>query len=56
MDLEARVAAEKGAPLDDAERAILAERAAVARAWLDGFAPERYRSPSGRTCPRRPAT
>ena len=27
VDLEARVAAEKGAPLDDAERAILAERA-----------------------------
>ena len=42
VDLEARVAAEKGSPLDDAERAILAERASVARAWLDGFAPERY--------------
>ncbi len=42
VDLEARVVAEKGAPLDDAERAILAERAGVARAWLDGFAPERY--------------
>jgi lysyl-tRNA synthetase class 1 len=41
-DLEARVAAEKGADLDDAERAVVAERAAVARAWLDGFAPERY--------------
>ena len=42
VDLEARVAAEKGAPLDDAERAILAERARVARTWLDGFAPDRY--------------
>ncbi len=42
VDLEARMAAEKGAPLDDAERAILAERADVARAWLDGWAPERY--------------
>jgi lysyl-tRNA synthetase class 1 len=42
VDLEARVAAEKGAPLDEAEQAILAERAAVARAWLDGWAPERY--------------
>jgi lysyl-tRNA synthetase class 1 len=42
VDLEARVAAEKGAPLDDAERAILAERAEVARTWLEGFAPERY--------------
>ena len=43
VDLEARVAAEKGAPLDDPERAILAERAVVARTWLEGFAPERYR-------------
>jgi lysyl-tRNA synthetase class 1 len=42
VDLEARVAAEKGAPLDDAERAILAERADVARAWLAGWAPDRY--------------
>ena len=42
VDLEARVAAEKDAALDDAERLILAERARVARAWLDGFAPERY--------------
>ena len=43
VDLAARLAAEKGAPLDDAELAILDERASVARAWLDGFAPERYR-------------
>jgi lysyl-tRNA synthetase class 1 len=43
VDLEARVAAEKGADLDEAERAVVAVRAAVARAWLDGFAPERYR-------------
>ncbi len=43
VDLEGRVAAEKGEPLDDAERAILAERASVAQAWLDGFAPDRYR-------------
>jgi lysyl-tRNA synthetase class 1 len=42
VDLEVRVAAEKGAPLDEAEQAILVERAAVARAWLDGWAPERY--------------
>jgi lysyl-tRNA synthetase class 1 len=42
VDLEGRVAAEKGAPLDEAEQAILVERAAVARAWLDGWAPERY--------------
>jgi lysyl-tRNA synthetase class 1 len=43
VDLPARLAAEKGAPLDDAELAILDERVAVARAWLAGFAPERYR-------------
>jgi len=43
VDLEQRVVAEKGAPLDEAESAILAQRAAVAQAWLDGFAPERYR-------------
>jgi lysyl-tRNA synthetase, class I len=42
VDVEARVAAEKGAPLDDAERAILEERVGVARAWLDDFAPDRY--------------
>lgn len=42
VDLEARISAEKGELLDAAERAILAERADVARAWLEGFAPERY--------------
>ncbi|MEA2623605.1 MAG: lysyl-tRNA synthetase, class, partial [Chloroflexota bacterium] len=43
VDLEARVAAEKGAPLDPEERRILEERVRVARAWLDTFAPDRYR-------------
>jgi lysyl-tRNA synthetase, class I len=43
VDLEARMAAEKGAALDDPERAILAERVRVARAWLESFAPDRYR-------------
>jgi lysyl-tRNA synthetase class 1 len=43
VDLEARLTAEKGGPLDVAERRILAERAVVARVWLDSFAPERYR-------------
>jgi len=42
VDLEGRMAAEKGAPLDEVELAILRERAAVARAWLDGWAPDRY--------------
>lgn len=43
VDLEARFTAEKRAPLDDAERAILQERADVAQVWLGGFAPDRYR-------------
>jgi lysyl-tRNA synthetase class 1 len=43
VDLEARVAAEKGAPLDEVEQAILRERADIARVWLDTLAPERYR-------------
>jgi lysyl-tRNA synthetase, class I len=43
VDLEARMEAEKGTPLDDVERAILAQRVSVARAWLAGFAPDRYR-------------
>lgn len=42
VDVEARVAAEKGEPLDEVEKAILAERIRVARTWLDGFAPDRY--------------
>jgi lysyl-tRNA synthetase class 1 len=43
VDLEDRVAAEKGAPLDAPERTILEQRVEVARAWLAGFAPERFR-------------
>ena len=43
VDLPARMAAEKGAPLDEVERAILERRVAVARTWLEGFAPDRYR-------------
>jgi lysyl-tRNA synthetase class 1 len=43
VDLEGRMTLEKGAPLDDAERVILAQRVDVARAWLAEFAPERYR-------------
>jgi lysyl-tRNA synthetase class 1 len=42
VDLVARMAAEKGQPLDGTELALLEERAAVALAWLDGWAPERY--------------
>ncbi len=35
-----RFAAEKGAPLDERERAILEERVRAARRWLDTYAPE----------------
>ena len=43
VDLETRMAAEKGGPLDDTELAVVSQRTAVARAWLAEFAPERYR-------------
>ena len=43
VDLDARMEAEKGTPLDAAERAILEQRVAVAKSWLAEFAPDRYR-------------
>jgi len=43
VDAAERVAAEKGAPLTDAERALLDERIVAARAWLESYAPERAR-------------
>jgi lysyl-tRNA synthetase class 1 len=43
VDVGARVAAEKGSALTDRERAILGERVAAARAWLEAYAPERAR-------------
>jgi lysyl-tRNA synthetase, class I len=43
VNVEARLAAEKGAPLTDAERALFAERTVAARGWLDAYAPERAR-------------
>jgi lysyl-tRNA synthetase, class I len=43
VDLGEKVAAEKGEPLTDRERAILEERVSAARAWLDEYAPERAR-------------
>ncbi|MEA2609230.1 MAG: lysyl-tRNA synthetase, class, partial [Chloroflexota bacterium] len=43
VDLSERVEAEKGSPLTARERAILDERIASARAWLDGYAPESAR-------------
>ena len=43
VDIAARMEAEKGAPLTDMESALLAQRMASARAWLDSYAPERAR-------------
>jgi lysyl-tRNA synthetase class 1 len=43
VDIAERMEAEKGAPLTAFEAAILAERTASARAWLDSYAPERAR-------------
>jgi len=43
VDISARIEAEKGAPLTPMEAALLAERVASARAWLDSYAPERAR-------------
>jgi lysyl-tRNA synthetase class 1 len=43
VDVPSRMAAEKGAPLDEVEVAILAERVRIATAWLESFAPDRYR-------------
>jgi len=43
VDVVERMTAEKGAPLDDVERAILDTRVAAARAWLDSYAPDRYK-------------
>jgi lysyl-tRNA synthetase class 1 len=42
-DVAALMAAEKGSPLTEHETAILDERLAAARAWLEDYAPERAR-------------
>jgi lysyl-tRNA synthetase class 1 len=43
VDVAARMAAEKGAPLTGSEHELLEERTAAARAWLEVYAPERSR-------------
>ena len=55
VDLDARIEAEKGAPLDAGERAILDQRVAVARSWLAEFAPTatEWRSETMACRPRR---
>ncbi|TAL13174.1 MAG: lysine--tRNA ligase [Chloroflexota bacterium] len=50
-DIPARMADEKGAPLDAHERAILDERLAAARAWLESYAPDRARMAVRETTP-----
>jgi lysyl-tRNA synthetase class 1 len=40
VDVAARIVEEKGSPLTAAEEALLAERLAAARAWLDSYAPQ----------------
>jgi lysyl-tRNA synthetase class 1 len=43
VDIRARMEAEKGTALTELEAAVLTERTASARAWLDSYAPERAR-------------
>jgi lysyl-tRNA synthetase, class I len=43
VDVRAKVEAEKGTPLSERELAILEERMAAARRWLEAYAPERAR-------------
>jgi lysyl-tRNA synthetase class 1 len=43
VDVLGRIEAEKGSALTDRERAILEQRVASARIWLDGYAPESAR-------------
>ena len=43
VDIAERMQAEKGAPLTEREAAVLVERTASARAWLESYAPERAR-------------
>ena len=43
VDVTTRIEAEKGSLLTDRELAILDERVAAARAWLDGYAPDAAR-------------
>jgi lysyl-tRNA synthetase class 1 len=43
VDVRARVEAEKGAPLTEAEEAELGTRLAAVQAWLEAYAPDRAR-------------
>ncbi|TME12843.1 MAG: lysine--tRNA ligase [Chloroflexi bacterium] len=56
VDIGVAMAAEKGSPLDTAERAILDERLRAVRGWLDTFAPESARMEVRATLPEGVAT
>jgi lysyl-tRNA synthetase, class I len=56
VDIRAKVAEEKGSALSDAETAILDERLAAARAWLETYAPETARMSVQPTLPAISAT
>ncbi len=43
VDVEARVAAEKGSALTEREQTVLDERTSAARGWLEAYAPEQAR-------------
>ncbi|MEP7040766.1 MAG: lysine--tRNA ligase [Chloroflexota bacterium] len=43
VDVAARMEAEKGAPLTESEQQLIELRTDAARAWLEGYAPERSR-------------
>ena len=56
IDVAGRVETEKGTALTERERAILEERAAAARAWLETYAPERARLAVRETLPQETAS
>lgn len=51
-DIAALMAAEKGSPLTSRELVVLDERIAAARAWLEGYAPDRARMAVREALPR----
>ncbi|MDO8484055.1 MAG: lysine--tRNA ligase [Candidatus Limnocylindrales bacterium] len=51
IEVATRIEAEKGSPLTERERAILDQRVASARSWLEAYAPERARLAVRETLP-----
>ncbi len=54
-DIQALVAAEKGSPLTERESAVLGERIAAARGWLESYAPDRAKMAVRDTLPEESA-